>query len=147
MLKRWTLLSNYSGESWPDWYVFLWQNRDSDALERSNFRSALRKLGGRSETVYDVREGHWAVGWVEWIGIHIHDIAAYQEALSIVDRMEGYPVVDEDDWSALEYEEKCTYWEHASIGDRVEMCQDAGVSIFAARRDEIPDRVYDRMEV
>lgn len=32
-------------------------------------------------------------------------------------------------------------WRDASISDRVELCQARGVSVFAARRDEIPDAV------
>lgn len=146
-LRLWEWPANYAGAEWPEWFVFMGQNRDSDCLERSNFRSALREVGGRAETVRVVRESHWAVGWVEWIAIHRGDWEALIKAEGVMDRYADYPVVNEDDWSELEYEEKCTYWERAAISDRVWECQRAGVSVFAARRDEVPERVYDRMEV
>ena len=147
MLKLWAWPSNYAGAEWPEWFVFLGQHRDSDCLARSNFRSALKALGGKTDSVHVVRENHWAVGWVEWIAIHRTDWTALVKAEAVLERLDAYPVVSDDDWSSLEYEEKCDYWEHASIRDRVWECQQARVSVFAARRDEIPERVYDRIEV
>ena len=46
-MNKWTRPSCYCGASWPEWYVFLWQNRDGDAVTRSNFRVGLERLGGR----------------------------------------------------------------------------------------------------
>lgn len=85
-----------------------------------------------------VREGHWAVGWVEWIAIHKSDSRALEVADKIQDRLEGYPVVNEDHWSELETEEAEAYWESLPLSDRVELCQEAGVSIFQARHPYIP---------
>ena len=79
-LKRWTMPNSYFGAVWPNYYVFLGQHRDSDALTRSNFTCGLKALGGESETVEVVRESHWAVGWVEWIAIHQDDAAALVDA-------------------------------------------------------------------
>ena len=110
-LRRWTMPKNYFGETWPDYYsAGVGQSRDSDALERSNFRSMLAKLGGESETVIVVRENHWAVGWVEWIAIQQND----DKSLAIADRTKGelddYPVIDESDWSELESEDADATW-------------------------------------
>lgn len=109
--KRWTLPQNYSGEVWPDYYQSgFGQSRDSDALERSNFRVALRAFGGESETVQVVREGHWAVGWIEWIAIHSSDREALREAIRLNQKRENYPALNEDDWSELEHEDACETW-------------------------------------
>lgn len=137
-LSRWTLPDSYAGAEWPDYYVFLGQHRDSDALSRSNFTCALQALGGESDTVVVVREGHWAVGWVEWIAIHESDAAALQAADETTAALADYPVVDDMHWSELEYDEACDYWASLPVRDRVEFCRNAGVSLFAARRDEIP---------
>ena len=60
--------SNYLGsEEGFDWFLVFSQNRDSDCLERSNFRSALRLLGGESDNVNVIRHGHWACGWIEYL--------------------------------------------------------------------------------
>lgn len=137
-LKRWSLPDSYMGEHWPEYFVFLSQHRDSDSLTRSNFICGLEALGGESDTVQVIREGHWAVGWVEWIAIHQDDTAALKIADSIAEKLEDYPVVNEDHLSELEWDEAQTYWGQLSIRERVELCQDAGVCIFAARHPYIP---------
>lgn len=137
-LKRWTRPDSYWGEEWPEYFVFLGQHRDSDALSRSNFECGLRELGGESETVIVVRERHWAVGWVEWIAIHESDEDALQNADEMACSIESYPVLDESHFSELEWAEAESFWESLSIRERVDLCAEAGVSIFAARRDYIP---------
>lgn len=139
-LRRWTMPEYYAGEVWPDYYSSgVGQSRDSDALERSNFRCMLKALGGESETVLVVREGHWAVGWVEWIAIHESDETALRFADEIKAALADYPVINEGDWSELEYSEACDYWAGMSLRERVEYCRRAGVSVFAARRDYLPE--------
>ena len=117
----------------------LGRHRDSDTLTRSNFRSALRKLGGESETVLVIRDNHWAVGWVENVYIHQSDDRALAIADGIAAGLDAYPVVSEDDWSELEYETAADYWSRMSVSERIEWCRESDVSIFAARRAEIPD--------
>jgi hypothetical protein len=138
-LKLWTMPQHYAGEVWPGYYVFLSQHRDSDSLTRSNFVCGLGALGGESETVQVVREGHWAVGWVEWIAIHQDDEKALQIADEISGRLEDYPVVNEDHLSELEWNEAQDYWASMSIRERMRLCYDAHISVFAARRDWIPE--------
>jgi Txe/YoeB family toxin of Txe-Axe toxin-antitoxin module len=122
-----------------DYYVAYGQHRDSDTLARSNFRSMLRALGGESETVLVIRDSHWAVGYVENIYIHESDADRLAIADRILDRLDGYPVVDESDWSELQYEEACEYWSRITIQERIDYCVKHDVSIFAARRDYVPD--------
>lgn len=138
-LNKWTRPQNYMGASWPEYYVFLGRTRDSDALSRSNFQSALRLIGGETDTVLTVCENHWAVGWVEWIAIHESDSAALERANEIADKLEDYPVVDEMDFSNEEFEEACESWENMDIRERVEMLQEHRLCIFAARSDSIPE--------
>ena len=139
-LKRWTRPESYFGEEWPDYYsAGVGQSSESESLERSNFKCMLRELGGESETVIIVRESHWAVGWVEWIAIHESDSRALAIADKIVAKLAAYPVVDEDHWSNLEYDEICSYWAQMSVRERADYCARAGLSIFAARRDYLPN--------
>ena len=124
-LKLWTMPPNYAGEVWPAFYVFLGQNRDSDSLTRSNFAEALAAIGGESETVLIVHEGHWACGWVEWIAISQDDEAALRAADEIFERLEDYPVVNEDAWSELEFNEASDYWESLSPREKVQLAIEA----------------------
>ena len=121
-VKPWTLPANYAGEHWDDYYsAGVGQSRDSDALERSNFRCMLNALGDESDTVIVVREGHWAVGWVEWIAIHKDDHAHLEIADKIKGKLADYPVIDEEDWSREEMEEANDVWRDCySPQDRIE---------------------------
>lgn len=111
--EKWTHPRDYAGEIWPDYYNSgVGRSRDSQALERANFDAMLRELGGESETVIVVREGHWAVGWVEWIAIHESDEKALAIADEIKGKLEDYPVIDEGLWSEYEDEECNEVWTH-----------------------------------
>lgn len=147
-LERWTLPDSYAGGHWPDYFVFLGQHRDSNALDRSNFECGLRELGGESETVLVVRKGHWAVGWTEWVAIHESDAEALEIADDLAGALTDYPVLDETHYSDLEWNEAWGYWERENLEHRIELCRGADISIFAARRDDVypadPDgRLFD----
>lgn len=137
-LKKWERPGNYAGADWPDWFVFLGQHRESDALTRSNFECGLARLGGESETVRVIRERHWAVGWVEWIGVHKSAADKLDAAETMLEQIDAYPVLDEDDFSELEWKEAEQFWASLSIRERVDLCREARVSIFAARHGYIP---------
>jgi hypothetical protein len=142
-LERWTHPESF-GIMESGWqyssaaFIFLGRNRDSDILTESNFDCALRELGGESDTVKIVREGHWACGWIEWIAIHESDSAALETADSIVATLSDYPVLCDEDFSEREWNAAQEYWESLSVSERMGLCKDNGVSIFAARRDYIP---------
>lgn len=119
-LELWTLPKNYCGQTWPEYYVFLGRNRDSDCITRSNFRVALEKLGGESDTVFIVHEGHSFCGWVEWIAIHKKDDVALALAEKMQEKIESYPVLNEDDLCELEHKEANETWKKYSDSERVE---------------------------
>lgn len=83
-------------------YVIASQNRDSDALTRSNYRrifadlqacAKLHESDADESTVYDFRAGHLACGWVEYI-IVAHDApeSVLVAAAKILCALENYPV-------------------------------------------------------
>lgn len=140
MLQLWTQPDCYVGATWPDFYVFLTQTRDSDAATRSNFECGLKAIGGATPDglVRVVREGHWAVGWIEWIAIHRDATDALCTANEIADALEDYPIVNEEHWSELECAEAEAFWRELPLRDRVELCRDHGINIFAARHEWVP---------
>ena len=96
--------------------------------------------------VYDFRAGHWAVGWVEYI--IVRKDAPYEilkEAGEIVCALAQYPVLNDQAYSDACWEAINAEWEGARMQDRIEYCKDVEISIFAARRDEVPTEVYDRL--
>ncbi len=121
-LNRWTRPDSYIGAEWPEYYSSgTGQSRDSDALDRSNFAAMLALLGGESDTVRVIHEGHWAVGWVEWIAIHETDETALRAADAARARLADYPVLDEEDLSERETEEANEIWTWCfNVADRVD---------------------------
>ena len=114
--------SNFIGydAEYRDWLGFLGQHRDSNCLERSNFRKGLEAIGGEGDNVRVERFGHWAVGWIEEIYIRPGTDEA-KRAEEIVEKLEDYPVLDEDDFSSLEQEEAQEIWKTCySAKDRIE---------------------------
>lgn len=114
------------------------QTRDSETLERSNFEVALQWLGGESETVEVHRFGHWGPGWFEIIIVDPKS-PQYNIAEEIEAALAYYPVLDDMHFSELEYNEAREEWEGMPIKERIEQCRRARVSIFAARRDSLPE--------
>lgn len=146
-IKPWTLPPAYFGAVWPDYYVIYGWHRDSDSVTRSNARvlcAAFPETGeydpdDPNSGVVIVRERHFLVGWVEWLGIHKSRLEDLRRADDMIARLDAYPVLSEEDWSELEWSEACEYWKRMSVAERVEWLQRAELSIFAARRSELPN--------
>lgn len=128
-----------------DWLVVgLIRTRDSGALEASNFETACSRIEDASvlddELSWEIHHfGHWGPGWFEIILVRPGSKCA-AEAESIEARLADYPVLDEDDLSEREMVSACRFWSGLRVKDRVEIIQQhgRGVSVFAARRDELP---------
>jgi len=131
-----------AGLALPDqqqWYKApVSRTRDSGALDESNFETCLAACGGESDDCEVHRFGHWACGWFEIIIVRPGSDACL-EAEKCAASLADYPVLDDDDWGAREMEEQALAWESNGIAFRVEACQSAGICIFAARRDEMPE--------
>ena len=122
-LKPYERPDSYMGPEYHDYYPVIGQSRDSDALERSNFKETLAALGGESEHVLVIRDSHWAVGWVETIYV----LKADNEKVEIADRLRGnlenYPVVNEEAFSMAEWEEREQAFENGEKRDMEQMLQ------------------------
>lgn len=127
-----------------DWYVLpTAQTRDSGVLEKSNFETATKILGGERKHIVEIhRFGHWGPGWFEIIIVNPKAGKTTKKALGIECSLADYPVLDESDWSAKEWDAMQEAWEYASLEERMEICKDASTTIFAARHDYIPEDVY-----
>lgn len=132
-------------DSRENWLVVLVsQNRDSAILEKSNFESALEILGGESDTIEIHRFGHWGPGWFEIIIAHpsrLEDVAKIAFSLA------NYPILNESDYSEKEVEAIIEYWENMSLREKIDLCIEENCSIFSARREEIPEKLWERLSV
>lgn len=92
-----------------DWLVApCGRNRDSEALDESNFAAMVTMLGGESDTVEVHRFGHWACGWYEICLVHPDRESDLDE---IAGALENYPVLDDEDLSRREHEEYESAWD------------------------------------
>jgi hypothetical protein len=67
------------------------------------------------------------------------------DIIETIEGLECYPLISDDEHSELEYKGVEKLWEE-SVSERVTMLQDAGLCIFAARRDSTPwDEGFDRL--
>jgi hypothetical protein len=157
--RAWKHPRDYGGFSPDGDYVIATQNRDSSALERSNWRRICADLnaepyasvrpdawhddaGDDRPSVYHFRARHWACGWVEYLLVRADAPADVLTAAGeIVRALADYPVYDEDDYSTLEWTEAADYWARMSVRDRCDAIKRSGcrgVSLFAARREDLP---------
>jgi len=148
-LKRWDHPTgfdsdaNFAGDK-PTGYVIYSRNRDSSILEETNFAAILEDLGGEGDLVRVIRHGHWACGWIEYITVD--DTAPdtlLDRCVDIVRALEEYPVYSDNRYSEAQWEAITDHWERSNLRDRADYCREAGVSIFAARHDCMPDAVYE----
>lgn len=150
ILNLWAYPKNYHGADWSDYYVILGQHRDSDILTRCNWQAATETLEALAEqldafddagdsVVQIAHDSHWAVGWCDTLLVHKNaPPALIAEAESIVKRLRDYPILDENLFSEMEETEANETWNFISLRERIELCAEAGISIFHARHKYFP---------
>lgn len=141
-------------EDRQEWLVIEAIGRDRDTegsghydtvLTDSNWHTALKMLRKHSRAFEIHRFGHWACGWFEII---IVKPGTKAEAIGreIEEALANYPILDESDHSEREYEAAADVWRTSDVRERcgyIKRCgADPEVSIFAARRDELPEGIY-----
>jgi hypothetical protein len=100
------------GASWPQYfYVGIGQGRNPDALERANFASTLRAVGGETETVKVVNDAG-AFGWGELIAIHESDAKALEIADEIKAGLAESSIVDHDTYYECQQEDAELTWKN-----------------------------------
>lgn len=107
-------------------------DRDSSLLDESNWDYIIKQFK-ESDTIRIIRESHWAVGWVEWLGINQSNKKALIKADDIMARLENYPLLDEEDFYRRETEAVESIWKNASLKEKIYYCNQARVNIFKAR--------------
>lgn len=93
-------------EPHAQWFVVLGQNRDSNALDKSNFECATDTLKACGEDAYTIhRFGHWGCGWYEVLIVNNENEKACMEADNLLCALSDYPCLDDEHYSAKMCEE------------------------------------------
>jgi hypothetical protein len=166
----WEHPENYGGFSPDGDYLVLARTRNSSTIDESNWTVALRSLRALETTlpefapeeeertswgdisprngwVYTWGARHWACGYIDHLMVRNDAPDEIKEAAGeIICSIASYPILDDDHHSELECEQIYEYWRGESIKYRIQLCAEAGDSIFAARRDnDIPEATFDRI--
>lgn len=168
-LTRWSTPNHYVGFNPIGDYLLYGRNRDSNILTNSNFEVMAERLLKKASQlppappeqdaygheypdgwVYTFTASCWAQGWREYLLLRTVENPpdGYQELVEYANEMFGslmndYPVLDDDVYSERQDEALMGYWNGLSMSERVQLCQEHGHSIFSARRNYPPERVWD----
>lgn len=162
---KWTTPKDYAGYNPTDDYVLYMRHRDSSILDNSNFdclcvhlkliskncpepNMRLDYYGDEipSDWVYTWTTSCWAHGWREYLMVRGDaPELLVKEAEACFNAIDGYPIFNEDDYINRQDAAIWNYWEHIGTSERIHYCNESDVSIFAARRNEIPSDVYDAL--
>lgn len=156
-LPQWKHPDNYGGFSPDEDFLVFTRNRDSDLLGNTNFETIQARLQeteaglpkppkGSSPFVYTFTARNWGRGWVEHLLVGLDSPDEIQrEVYEIHAALSQYPVFDDRAYSEAENEATLEYWGRMCTDRRIELCYEYGVSIFAARREWIPENLYDQV--
>lgn len=135
-LKRWIEQINYTGANFDEYYVAVWRFFRCTPLERSNFKYVREHLRDCGDTSGYVEAAFTDEVMMCRYYLLVHETA--DRALKMADmfagRVKQKGSLDPDGERELDLAAVTKIWHMKSIAGRVELCQEAGVSIFAARR-------------
>jgi len=152
----WSRPDCYMGSNYHDYYVIYGRNRDSCLLENHNYDEILEALerentltasciDNENPLVFDVRDHHWLVGWIEYILVSKRaSNAVLSLVCDIVEDLESYPLLSEDRYSEKIFDAMCDHWDQCSLDEKIDYCKRNHESIFVARRtiSDLPDCIY-----
>lgn len=153
-LTQWEEPDYYAGFSPDGDYVVLAQSAAGDLLEQVNFQCASNQLciepigesfDDRPET-YTFRASHFACGWIEYLMVR-RDASAkvIDVAEEIVCALAEHPVLDDMAYFDAESEAVSVLWDEMDLRERIQLCEDCGESIMAARHPVEPGEVSMRL--
>ena len=114
------------------------QYKGSELWKQSNFQTAVKILGGESDTVEIHRFTHWSCGWLEIILVHP---SRENEVSDIQERLDNCSLLDEGDYSNRQWASAYECWDTMPLKYRINLCAKEGISIFAARHAWIPQDI------
>lgn len=139
-IKRWREQINFTGDDFTDYYVVLFRFFRCTPLERSNFnyvREQLSDCGIGSETLVILPTFSDEVMMSRrYIMVHHTFDRGLRMADMLVARIKKKGSLDPEAEQQLSWTGITKSWRLKNLASRVALCQEAGVSVFAARRAE-----------
>ena len=142
-LVRWRNYSNYEGHDFVEYFIVLECPADAGPAQRSNFLEAERliKLDTPStlrHMVITPRFSDHYYRWRRFLMVHQDCAPGLRIADEVVAKLEGHELLSKDAYLNEARGFLRRLWSKYSRRRRMEICAEAGVSIFAARHQSFP---------
>lgn len=137
-LKKWIEYVNYTGNNFDDFYVANWRFFRCTPTERSNFKyikDHLRDCGVPEGMVIFPSFTDELMMCRYYILVHKDCERALRMADMFAERVERKGSLDPEAEVQLDRAAVTKCWHFKSIDARIGLCREAGISIFAARRE------------
>lgn len=137
-LKRWREQVNFSGENFDDYYVAIWRFFRCTPVERSNFkyiRAHLADCWALPDQVIEPNFTDEVMMARFYIMVHKDADKALRMADMFAERIKRKGSLDPEAERQLNWDTIVRIWRLMSLRGKVEICNEADVSIFAARRE------------
>lgn len=141
-LEPWVEQINYEGQNFDDYYVAAWRFFRCTPAERANFKFVKARLQEHNLPA-------WAVicpAFTDEVCLVRYYILIHkdcQKALRLSDvwaaRTKLGEILDPTMAETLDRKGVHKHWKMSNVSTRVRYCQEHQLSIFAARRNELPD--------
>lgn len=141
-IQRWFEQINYQGDNFDDYYVAYWRFFRCTPLERSNFKFIRDHLSGVHElgapwVIYPTFTDAVMMSRY-YIMVHKDCTKGLRAADLYAGRVKQFGSLDPTSEAQLDIDSIEKRWHMLGLKGKVEICQEAGVSIFLARRYDFP---------
>lgn len=139
-IKRWREQINFEGKDYKEYYVAYFRFFRASSVERSNYKYIKDHLldCGQSAGVvfpYFTDEVYMCR---YYIMVHESNEKALKMADMFAARVKAKGSLDPEQEHKMDIELVRMHWLKCSVSGRVKLCQDSGMSIFAARYKALP---------
>jgi hypothetical protein len=138
-LRRWREQVNYQGDNFDDYYVAIWRFFRCTPLERSNFRYVkdhLNDSGAAAGAVILPSFTDEVMMCRYYVMVHQDATRALKMADMFAERIKRKGSLDPDGERQLNWDAIVKIWHLMATPGRIQLCREANVSIFAARRQD-----------
>jgi hypothetical protein len=140
-LEKWYERVNYSGANFDGYYVAIWRLMRCSPAERSNYNYVKAHLEDSGEPVEVVTFTDAVYTYRYYVLVPETSTKALRMADMFAKRIQAKGSLDPDGEAMEDLRGVKSAWKNSKLLAKIRMCSEAGVSIFAARREEFPTGV------
>lgn len=122
-----------------------------EIMHKANFE-ALKRMAqqpefiGEEDSFVELHARNFLVSRIDYLLIHPQhpNLEAIAQAVGYLE--EEYPILDEELYSSMCWDAMCEAWQDMRLKDRIEYCTEAGLSMFSARSEDVPEALEETLK-